>query len=168
MLTEYNIRHYYIAHTLQILYISFMRSLRIANPESVAEALQDEIRRSEESRYDHRLHAVLLVTQGLSLPEVANWLGDSVRAVELWVHHYQEKSLAGLRESQRPGRPSRLSEEQMAQTRLALRSSPSAAGLSAGQWDSNVLSVYLRALGVHLKPRQCRNLLRKFGLAEPT
>lgn len=144
-----------------------MRPLRIQNPESVAEALQDEIRRSEESRYDHRLHAVLLVTQGLSAPEVADWLGDSVRAVELWVHRFQENSLAGLRESRRPGRPSRLNKEQLAQARLTVRSSPSAAGLSADRWDANVLSVYLRALGVNLKPRQCRNLLRKWGLCEP-
>jgi len=144
-----------------------MRPLRIQNPESVAEALQDEIRRSEESRYDHRLHAVLLVTQGLSAPEVSDWLGDSVRAVELWVHRFQENSLAGLRESRRPGRPSRLNKEQLAQARLTVRSSPSAAGLSADRWDANVLSVYLRALGVNLKPRQCRNLLRKWGLGEP-
>ncbi len=33
--------------------------------------LQDEIRRSEESRYDHRLHGVLLVAQGMTCPEVA-------------------------------------------------------------------------------------------------
>ena len=31
--------------------------------------LQDEIRRSEESRYDHRLHGVLLVAQGMTCPE---------------------------------------------------------------------------------------------------
>lgn len=144
-----------------------MRPLRINNPESVVEALQDEIRRSEESRYDHRLHAVLLVTQGLSAPEVADWLGDSVRAVELWVHRFQEKSLAGLHESRRPGRTSRLSEEQLARALLAVRSSPSEAGLSANQWDANTLSVYLRSLGVNLKPRQCRNLLRQWGLREP-
>jgi transposase len=144
-----------------------MRSLKIPNPKSVAETLQDEIRRSEESRYDHRLHAVLLVTQGLSPPKVADWLGDSVRAVELWVHRFQEKSLAGLRESRRPGRPSRLSKDQLAQALLALRSSPSEAGLSAGRWDANTLSVHLRSLGVDLKPRQCRNLLRQWGLREP-
>ena len=144
-----------------------MRPLKIRNPESVAEGLQDEIRRSAESRYDHRLHAVLLVTQGLSAPVVADWLGDSVRVVELWVHRFQENSLAGLRESRRPGRPSRLSKEQLARALLAVRSSPSEAGLSADRWDANRLSVYLRSLGVNLKPRQCRNLLRKWGLREP-
>ena len=144
-----------------------MRSLEIKNPETVVEALQDEIRRSEESRYDHRLHAVLLVSQGLSPPEAAHWLGDSVRAVELWIRRFQHKGRAGLRESRRPGRPSRLSKEQLAQALLAVRSSPSEAGLSTDRWDANALSAYLSSLGVKVKPRQCRNLLRKWGLREP-
>jgi transposase len=144
-----------------------MRSLKIPNPKSVTQTLQDEIRRSEESRYHHRLHAVLLVTKGLSPPKVADWLGDSVRAVELWVHRFQEKSLAGLREGQRTGRPSRMNKDQLAQALLTVRSSPSEAGLSADRWDANTLSVYLRSLGVKLKPRQCRNLLRQWGLREP-
>jgi len=143
-----------------------MRSLTIPNAETVIEILQDEIRRSEESRYDHRLHAVLLVSQGLSPPEAAAWLGDSVRAVELWVHRFQEKRLAGLREGQRTGRPSRMNKDQLAQALLAVRSSPSEAGLMGNQWDANTLSAYLRSLGVNLRPRQCRNLLRKWGLRE--
>ena len=40
-----------------------MRPLTIADSESIILGLQDEIRRSEESRYDHRLHGLLLVAQ---------------------------------------------------------------------------------------------------------
>ena len=83
-----------------------MRSLTINNAENVIELLQDEIRRSEESRYNHRLHAVLLVSQGLSPPEAADWLGDSVRAVnwratartgELHTNEFDPTSLAAVR-----------------------------------------------------------------------
>src|SRR5882762_2883677 len=44
------------------------------------------MQRSEESRYDHRLHGVLLVAQGMTCPEVARLLGDAPRAVEDWFH----------------------------------------------------------------------------------
>ena len=54
-----------------------MRPLRIADSATIVLGLQDEIRRSEESRYDHRLHGVLLVAQGLTCPEVAKLLGDA-------------------------------------------------------------------------------------------
>jgi hypothetical protein len=47
-----------------------MRPLTIADASAIVLGLQDEIRRSEESRYDHRLHGVLLVAQGMSCPEV--------------------------------------------------------------------------------------------------
>jgi hypothetical protein len=38
--------------------------LTVSDAENVILALQDEIRRSDESRYDHRLHGLLLVAQG--------------------------------------------------------------------------------------------------------
>lgn len=75
-----------------------MRPLRIQDPPARIQSLQDEIRRSEQSRYDHRLHAVLLVAQGLTSPQAATWLGDAVRTVELWVHRFAADGLEGLRE----------------------------------------------------------------------
>jgi hypothetical protein len=47
-----------------------MKPLKISDPTSIL-TLQQEIRRSEESRYDHRLHGVLLVAQGMTCPDVA-------------------------------------------------------------------------------------------------
>jgi transposase len=140
-----------------------MRALQIKNPEVMTLALQDEIRRSEESRYDHRLHGVLLVAQGMSPPEVGALLGDAPRTVELWVHRFEETGLGGLREGARSGRPSRLTVEKLAQAQGAARGAPADVGLSGNLWDANTLSAYLHSLGVDLKPRQCRNLLHQWG-----
>ena len=41
-----------------------MRKLEISNPEVMRIAIQQEIARSDESRYDHRLHGLLLVANG--------------------------------------------------------------------------------------------------------
>src|SRR5438876_513924 len=90
-----------------------MRPLQVADAETSVLGLQDEIRRSEESRYDHRLHGVLLVAQGMTCPEVGRLLGDAPRSVEYWVRRFEERGLAGLAEGQRSGRPRRLSEAQM-------------------------------------------------------
>ena len=57
--------------------------------------LQQEIQRSDESRYDHRLHGVLLVAQGMTCPEVARLLGDAPRSVEYWVHRFEQQGLGG-------------------------------------------------------------------------
>jgi len=62
--------------------ISIHEALSIGNGEEMVFALQDEIRRNSEARYDHRLHAVLLVAQGMSCRQTAEVLGDAPRTVE--------------------------------------------------------------------------------------
>ena len=98
-----------------------MRALRIADSATIVLGLQDEIRRSEESRYDHRLHGVLLVAQGMTCPEVAKLLGDAPRSVEYWVRGFEENGLAGLREGERSGRPGRLNEKHLRDINVVLR-----------------------------------------------
>jgi transposase len=139
-----------------------MKTLSIRNAEVMVLALQEEIQRSHESRYDHRLHGVLLVAQGLSPPAVARLLGDAPRTVEYWVHRFEANGLAGLREGARSGRPSRLDPAQVAQVQAALRGSPAEVGLRGNLWDGKTLSAYVRQLGVDLRPRQCRNLLHQW------
>ena len=48
-----------------------MKPLTIADAPTMILALQDEIRRPDESWYDHRLHGVLLVAHGLTCLEAA-------------------------------------------------------------------------------------------------
>src|SRR3989442_5984757 len=96
-----------------------MKPLTISNPDVIL-GLQDEIRRSDESRYDHRLHGVLLVAQGLTCPEVAGLLGDAPRTVEYWVNSFVKKGLTGQLEGERSWRPKRLSEHQIQQIHAML------------------------------------------------
>jgi hypothetical protein len=63
-----------------------MKALTITDSEDMIMAIQDEIRRTEEARYDHRLHAMLLVAQGQSCREVGKILGDAPRTVAYWVN----------------------------------------------------------------------------------
>lgn len=141
-----------------------MRALTIVDSANIALGLQDEIRRSEESRYDHRLHGVLLVALGVSCPQVARLLGDSRRTVEYWVHGFEARGLAGLREGERPGRPSRLNPPQLKLVRAALRLPPQHFGLEGHLWDGKLLSAHVeQEFGVRLGVRQCQRLFRQFG-----
>lgn len=142
-----------------------MKALTISDRDDMILALQDEIRRSDQARYDHRLHGVLLVAQGVTCPEVGRVLGDSPRSVEYWVHRFETKGFAGLAEGERPGRPRRLSQSQVAQVERALRQTPAQAGVAgAGLWDGKTLSAFLQQkLGVSLQVRQCQRLFRRLG-----
>jgi transposase len=105
--------------------------------------LQQEIQRSEESRYDHRLHGVLLVAQGMTCPEVARLLGDASRSVENWVHRFDQRGLAGLTEGERSGRPARLDEKQVKEINRVLRAKPSDAEMRVNLWDGKTLSAWI-------------------------
>jgi transposase len=141
-----------------------MKPLTITDKENMIMALQDEIRRTDESRYDHRLHGVLLVAQGMTCPQVAGLLGDSHGAVVNWVRRFEEEGLAGLAEGPRPGRPRRLDEAQMAQIEKALGGSPLKHGLGTSLWDGPTLSEFIsRKLGVKPRVRQCQRLFRSLG-----
>lgn len=141
-----------------------MRPLQIANSPAIILGLQDEIRRSEESRYDHRLHGVLLVAQGMNCPEVARLLGDAPRSVEYWVGRFEKEGLAGLVEGERPGRPRRLNEKQMEAVDRILRRPPREVGLGGNIWDGKTLRAWLeQKYEIHLGVRQCQRIFRQLG-----
>lgn len=141
-----------------------MKKLTIPDAETVILAIQDEIRRSPEARYDHRLHGILLVAQGMSAREVAQLLGDAPRTVAYWVRRFEEEGLAGLVDADRPGRPRRLTEAQLAEIDRALRKTPAEIGLSGNLWDGKTLAAFIEARwGVDLGVRQCQRLFRQFG-----
>ena len=141
-----------------------MKPLTIADASTIILGLQDEIRRSEESRYDHRLHGVLLVAQGMSCPEVSRLLGDSPRTVEYWVRRFEERGLAGLVEGQRSGRPRRLNDTQLEEINVVLRQPPESVGIPRGLWDGKGLAAFIKSrYGVALGVRQCQYMFKAFG-----
>ncbi len=141
-----------------------MKPLTVVEAASAVVGLQQEIQRSEESRYDHRLHGVLLVAQGLTCPEVARLLGDAPRTVEYWVRRFEQTGLAGLKEGQRPGRPSRLSAAQIQAINRGLRAKPRDAGVRGNLWDGKTLSAWiLKEYDLVVGVRQCQRLFRQFG-----
>jgi transposase len=147
-----------------------MRPLTVSQADKKILVLQQEIQRSEESRYDHRLHAVLLVAHGMTCPAVSRLLGDSPRTVEYWVSRFQQQGVDGLWEGEHPGRPRRLTAEQLTGVGRALRDRPTMSGMSANLWDGKTLSAWIdKEYGVHLGPRQCQRLFRQlhFRLRKP-
>jgi transposase len=127
-------------------------------------ALQDEIRRNKDARYDHRLHAVLLVAQGNTCEKVASDLGDSPRSIHAWVNAFNRNGFAGLSESEHPGRPSRLTAAQVDEIGLALRKAPVDFGLPGNNWDGKTLSAFIKQkYQIEIGVRQSQRLFGELG-----
>ncbi|MBF0244585.1 MAG: IS630 family transposase [Planctomycetes bacterium] len=145
-------------------YTVWMRKCQISNSDDIILALQDEIRRSDESRYDHRLHALLLVAQGMSAREASMILGDAPRTVALWVERFELEGLSGLIDEDRPGRPKRLTEEQIEDLQEIVRKDPAQNNILSAVWDGKTLSAFIRQRwGIEIGARQCQRMFRQWG-----
>jgi transposase len=82
-----------------------MRKLQIVDAELMRMAIQQEIELSEESRYDHRQHGLLLVTAGQSCRVVAALFGENGTTGQRWADRFEQAVLDALREGKRSGRP---------------------------------------------------------------
>jgi transposase len=147
-----------------------MQRLEIENADIMKIAIQQEISRSEDSRYDHRLHGLLLVCQGFSCPEVSDILGDSPRIIEYWVNDFNDNGFAGLREGKRTGRPSSIDGAILSNIDSDLRQNPYYFGYTQNLWDGKMLSHHLKEkYDIKLGVRQCQRFFDKldFRLRKP-
>jgi transposase len=128
-------------------------------------ALQDEIRCSPDARYDHRLHVVLLVAEGMSCREAANALRDSPGTLVIWVRRFEQSGFGGGNDCEGRGRRARLGAAAIRQVKVALGKSPAHYRLPAQLWDGPLLSHFVEhQFGVTLRVRQwCQRLFRRLG-----
>jgi transposase len=141
-----------------------MRKLEVSDAEVMSIAIRQEIDRSEESRYDHRLHGLLLVAKGMSARQAAMWLDEGTRTVQRWVNRFEAVGFEALREGERSGRPKRLSDADWDRLASDLRRSPREFGYTQTLWDGKVLAEHLRMhYHVELGVRQCQRLFRQMG-----
>lgn len=141
-----------------------MRKLTISDNKEMRIALQQEIVRSEDSRYDHRLHGVLMVASGHSCYEVAKLFNHSPRSIEYWVQRFNENGFAGLQDAVRTGRPSQITDKIRSKLGKDLRKAPTDFGYTNNLWDGKVLAHHLKSrYDIEIGIRQCQRLFHEFG-----
>jgi len=96
--------------------------------------------------------------------EVAELFGHSPRTVQYWIHCFEESGFAGMEETPRPGRPSRIEEAVLEEISQQLRRDPRELGYTQNLWDGKLLSHHLKEkFGISLGVRQCQRLFRQLG-----
>jgi transposase len=141
-----------------------MKQLFVKEPVLMQIAIQQEIQRSEESRYDHKLHGVLLIANGYDSYQVGDMFGQNPTTIQRWVKRFNESGFAGLRDSERPGRPRLLTENQWGQMEKDVRRPPSDFNFIQSFWDGKLLSEHLRKkYKAEIGVRQCQRMFRMMG-----
>jgi transposase len=141
-----------------------MRRLQIRDAEVMKIAIRQEIGRSDESRYDHRLHGLLLVASGQSCRGVAQLLGEDPTTVQRWVRRFERHGFEGLRDGAHPGRPRSLDQRQWQRLQREVRRDPQEFGHAQGLWDGRLLSEHLKKhYAIRLGARQCQRMFHQMG-----
>jgi hypothetical protein len=78
--------------------------LTITNSTLTREHVWAAFRHPSDVRLHERYHAILLLMDGNSGPEVAQWLYRDEETIRAWVHALHEAGLRGLERATIPGR----------------------------------------------------------------
>lgn len=141
-----------------------MKRIQIEDNQIMQAAIQQEILRSEDSRYDHRLHGVLLVSKGMSCYQAGEFLGHDSTTIQRWVNDFNINGFAGLFDKERPGRPASVNSRQWEKLSKDLRKHPKDFGYDQNLWDGKLLAHHLNSLyGIEMGVRQCQRIFHKFG-----
>lgn len=141
-----------------------MKQLLIKDHKNMHIAIQQEIHRSEDSKYDHRLHGLLLVLKGYDCYTVGELFGQNPTTIQRWVKNFNRQGFSGLAEVERPGRPGSLSEKEWEQLGDELRKAPTEFSYGQNFWDGKLMSTHLkRKYKVKLGVRQCQRIFNSMG-----
>jgi transposase len=88
------------------------------------EELRKLAAKAQDGRVVRRLLGISLLLEGKSREEAATASGMDRQTLRDWVHRYNAEGVAGLHPRPSPGRPSRLSEAQMAELRTLVVDGP--------------------------------------------
>lgn len=141
-----------------------MRKLTIKDNKNMAIAVYQEIQRSEDSKYDHRLHGVLLAINGFDCYTIGNIFGQDSTTVQRWINNFNKKGFSGLAEGERSGRPKSLTEKQWEELGKDLRKLPSEFKYHQVSWDGKLMAAHLKKkFKIELGVRQCQRIFNMMG-----
>ena len=79
--------------------------LRITNPTITRKEVWTAFRRPHDVRLRERYHGLLLLLDGKTCAEIAQWLYRDEETIRSWVHAVNAAGLPGLERAPIPGRP---------------------------------------------------------------
>lgn len=146
-----------------------MQKLQVQNSENIKEQIYNYLNNSDEAKFVHRLHGILLLISNTenNCNTVAELFDNSPRSLSNWIHKINKtKDINVLRDKAKAGRTPSLNSEQFEQIKQVLQKYPDEVELNANIWDGKTLSYYIeREFNVILKVRQCQRIFRKLGFS---
>ena len=136
----------------------------INNREELLTQGRSIVSESADNKFVHRVSMVNLMLSGFSAKELAKYCGESERTLQSWLKKVDEQGWEKLISKKQTGRPSRLSNQQVEEIRIAVQANPEQSGYNV--WDGPTLSDYIKnQYGIEYGVRASQYLLHRMGFS---
>jgi len=113
-----------------------------------------------------RIHALLALTEGISVGDVADMLALGEQTVRDYRNQFLWKGIASLVYKRPPGRPSKLTKTQRKELADLVKATPQASGYTSGCWNTPMIQDLIhRRFGVLYHPHYIATLLHNLGFS---
>jgi len=139
-------------------------AVEITRTDLSAADLRREAARARDAKASRRMLALALVLDGRSRTAAAQSCGMDRQTLRDWVHRYNAEGLAGLFDRPLPGRPPRLSAEQMSELAVIVETGPDPETDGVVRWRRiDLCAVVERRFGIRVAERTMGSILRRLG-----
>lgn len=122
--------------------------------------LQKALKEHEHPEIRERILILLLLNDGKTQPEIASFVGCSLRKVAYWAVHGDPENLDSLKDERMKGNHKKATEEYINLLLEIIEIEPSELGYEFGRWTAKRLATYLRIrTGIELSGSQVRRIL---------
>ena len=136
----------------------------INNREELLTQGRSIVSESADNKFVHRVSMVNLMLSGFPAKELAKYCGESERTLQSWLKKVDEQGWETLISKKQTGRPSRLSNQQIEEIRIAVQAEPEQSGYNV--WDGPTLSDYIKnQYGIEYGVRASQYLLHRMGFS---
>lgn len=137
-------------------------------PDVSLEELQEKLREiDDDGKAVKRLFTAIAYKQGSSPAEIEETFGISRKNVYLWLDRIEERGLDdALYDESKPGRPSKLTQEQRNELEETLHESPEDAGYDIQAWTPKFVQHWIKThFDIEYTLRHVRRLMDELGLS---
>ena len=134
-------------------------------PSELIEQGKAIISEKNEYKYAFRVTMVVLLLAGNMTPSKLSELTKvPVRTLSTWVKKADEEGFESLKAKKQSGRPNKLSENELAKIKDAIKEPPENSGYRV--WDGPSLSDFIyKKFNIKMGVRQCQRIFRKLGFS---
>lgn len=138
----------------------------LSHHEEILQQALIDCQKGNDLRNWKRVKGLLLYSQNVDVHKIMVFLDVGKRTFYDWLNRFLDFGIDGIYESQRPGRPPKLNEEELEILSDIVDSGPVAYGLETGIWTAPMIQCVIeREFGVRYNSSHVRRILHRLGFS---